>query len=340
VDPAGARGAEQAEVEPTPREVAEVAEVDEVDELGRRVDRWVERGIIRRDQADAILALEAGGDGPGRRPAVAEALGYVGGTLALVAAGSIGAESWADLGRAGRLAVLAVATAALFGAGWRLRAGQGRALPRLASVLWMLSVATWAGLLAVLVTGRGDAFAVDPLLPVAAGSLAYAAVLWRLEPRVLQQVALFAAAAATVGALADQLGSSAGLATGLGFLALGAAWLELGRRGLVRPRRTAETLGVLGLVAGPETIWAGTAGWALLLGLAIALGLVAAGSLAGRPVLLGLGAAALFLFLAEAAAEWWRSLGAPLAVLLAGLGLMTAAVILSKLRPAARRHAP
>jgi len=321
--------------EPITREVATV------DELGRRVDRWVERGIIRRDQADAILAMETDGDPPGRRSAVVETLGYVGGTLALVAAVRIGAESWADLGRGGRLVVLAAATAGLFGAGWRLRAGQGRALPRLASVLWMASVGAFAGLLAVLLTGRGDAFAADhPLIPVAAGSLAYAGVLWHLERRALQQVALAATAAITVVALADRVGASAGLAAGLGLLALGAAWLELGRRGLLRPRRTAEALGVLGLVAGPETIWAGETDWALLLGLAVALGLVALGSLAGRTVLLGLGAAALFLFLVEVAATWWRSLGAPLAVLLVGLGLMTAAVALSKLRPATRPPAP
>jgi len=235
------------------------------------------------------------------------------------------------------LTVLAATTAGLVAAGWRLRSGPGPALPRLASVLWMLSVGSVSGLLAVLVTGRGDALAADPFLPVAAGSLVYAGVLWSLERRSLQQVALFAAAVATEAALADRVRPSSELVGGLGLVALGAAWLELGRRGRLRPRRTAETLGALGLVAGPEIVYAGTTGWALLLGRAGAVGLVVVGSLAGRPVLLGLGAAALFLFLVEAAAQWWRSLGAPLAVLLVGLGLVTAAVVLSRLRPATRR---
>jgi hypothetical protein len=76
---------------------------------------------------------------------------------------------------------------------------------------------------------------------------------------------------------------------------------------------------------------AGSQAW-LWVGLAVALGLLVAGSTLGRPVLLGIGAAALVLFLSEVAATWWRSLGAPLALLLAGLGLVGAAVALSRLR--------
>ncbi len=136
--------------------------------------------------------------------------------------------------------------------------------------------------------------------------------LWRFERRALQQVALFAAAMTTVAATAAQVGRSAGVTSGIGFLALGAAWLELGRRGLLGPDASG--------LAGPE-----------------ASGLVVAGSLAGRTVLAGLGAAALFLFAVQAAGLWWRSLGAPLAVLLAGLALLAAAVLLARLRPAARR---
>jgi Predicted membrane protein (DUF2157) len=290
--------------------------------------------VIRRDQADAILALEGGGAEPaGRRAVVVEILGYVGGVLALVAGIVLGAESWAQLGRWGRVAVLEAVVAALLGAGWRLRADGGRVLPRLASVLWFAAVAAWAGLLAVLLGGRGDQALSNPSLPVATGSLALAWVLWTLERRALQQVALMVTLVAAIVAEGEWRGWPAETISGLGLLGVGAAWLLLGRRRLLQPTRTAEALGAVAAVSGPEVLFAaGSEGW-LWAGLAVALGLLVAGSTLGRPVLLGIGAAALVLFLSEVVATWWRSLGAPLALLLAGLGLVGAAVVLSRLRP-------
>jgi hypothetical protein len=40
-------------------------------------------------------------------------------------------------------------------------------------------------------------------------------------------------------------------------------------------------------------------------------------------------------FLGQIAGQHWRDLGAPLAILLVGLGLVAAAVVLARLRPAA-----
>jgi len=312
----------------------DLVEARVVDELGRQVARWVEAGVIRRDQADAILAMEGGGAEPaGRRAVAVEILGYVGGVLALVAGIVLGAESWAQIGRWGRVAVLGVVVAALLGAGWRLRADGGRVLPRLAGVLWFAAVAAWAGLLAVLLGGRSEQALGDPSLLVAAGSLALAGVLWAPERRALQQVALLVTAVATVLAAGDRLGWPWETVAGLGLLGVGAAWLALGGRHLLQPRRTAEALGAIAVTSGPEVLFtAGSEAW-LWVGLAVALGLLVAGSTLGRPVLLGIGAAALVLFLSEVAATWWRSLGAPLALLLAGLGLVGAAVVLSRLRP-------
>ena len=134
-------------------------------------------------------------------------------------------------------------------------------------------------------------------------------------------------------AAGDRLGWPWETVTGLGLLGVGAAWLALGRRRLLQPRRTAEALGAVAVVSGPEVlVVAGSEAW-LWVGLAVALGLLVAGSTLGRPVLLGVGAATLVLFLSEVAATWWRSLGAPLALLLAGLGLVGAAVVVARLRP-------
>lgn len=318
---------------------ATALEAVSVEELGRRVDRWVEAGVIGREQGDAILALEGthGEPAGGRRAVAVEVLGYLGGGLALVAGFVLGAESWTQLGHWGRVAVLAVVTTVLLAAGWRLREDRGRVLPRLASVLWLGAVAAFAGWLAVLLGGRGDDALDDPSLWVAAGTLVLAGGLYLLERRVLQQMALFAAVVATMVAAGDELGWPWERVEGYGFLVLGLAWLELGRRGLVGPRRTSEALGSLALLSGPEVLDAGGTGpgdWGLWLGLGLAVGLIVAGSALRRNVPLGIGAVGMVVFLGQLAGQHWRDLGAPLAILLVGLGLVAAAVVLARLRPA------
>ena len=310
-----------------------------MEELDRRVARWVEAGVIGPEQADAILALEGEGRETGgrRRAVVAEVLGYLGGVLAVVAGFVLGAESWGRLGQWGRAGVLATVTGLLLAAGWRLRGSEGRALPRLASVLWLFAVAGFAGLLAVLLEGGSDDALADPSLGVAVGALVLASGLYLLERRVLQQVALFVAVVATMVAGGQWLGWSWETVEGYGFLVLGTGWLELGRRGLVGPRRTAEVLGSLALLTGPEILdveAVGPGDWGLWLGLGLSVALIVAGSALARNVLLGIGAAGMVLFLGQVAGEYWSDLGAPLAILLVGLGLVAAAVLVARLRPA------
>jgi hypothetical protein len=72
----------------------------------------------------------------------------------------------------------------------------------------------------------------------------------------------------------------------------------------------------------------------------VAVALLVAGSAWRRNVLLGIGAAAMVVFLAQAAGRYWQDLGAPLAILLAGLGLLAVAVVLARLRPARGQSPP
>ena len=78
----------------------------------------------------------------------------------------------------------------------------------------------------------------------------------------------------------------------------------------------------------------GVGGWWLWLGLAVAVALVVAGSAWRRNVLLGIGAAAMVVFLFQVAGRYGQDLGAPLVILLVGLGLVAVAVVLARLRPA------
>ena len=318
-----------------------------MEDLGRRVERWVAAGVIGREQGEAILGMEGTAAGAaeaagGRRAVVVEVLGYLGGGLALVAGFVLGAESWAELGYWGRAAVLGAVTVVLLVAGWRLRTEEGRVLPRLASVLWLGAVAGFAGLLAVLLGGRSGDAVYDPTLAVAGGALVLAAALYLLERRVLQQVALFGAAVATLLTAGGEFLVAWDGLEGVVLAVLGAAWLELGRRGLVVPRRTSEALGALAVVSGCEVLATvgrgsegfGVGGWGLWVGLGVAVALLVAGSAWRRNVLLGIGTGAMVVFLAQAAGRYWEDLGAPLAILLVGLGLVAVAVVLARLRPA------
>jgi hypothetical protein len=201
-------------------------------------------------------------------------------------------------------------------------------------------VAAFAGLLGLLLGGpRDDAFD-QGSLGAAVGALVLAGALYLLERRALQQLALFVALAATMVAAGRQLGWSWETVQGYGLLVLGAGWLELGRRALVVPRRTSETLGSLALLSGPQVLDLAAVGLGdlgLWLGLGLAVTLIVAGSALRRNVPLGIGAAGMVLYLGQIAGEHWRDLGVPVAILLVGVGLVAAAVVLARLRPAGNR---
>ncbi|HEX3199228.1 MAG TPA: DUF2157 domain-containing protein [Propionibacteriaceae bacterium] len=92
------------------------------------LDRWVERGLIRQEQADRIRSEEDWEAPPatstaaaqaGRRGSlIVEALGYLGGILIVVAAVLIANWYWAGIPTSGRVALPAGAAALLAGAGW------------------------------------------------------------------------------------------------------------------------------------------------------------------------------------------------------------------------------
>src|SRR4029450_12529100 len=85
------------------RDRATALEAVNVEELGRRVDHWVEAGVISREQGHAILALEGAHPEPagGRRAVAVEVLGYLGGGLALVAGVVLGGAPGDRLGHSG-----------------------------------------------------------------------------------------------------------------------------------------------------------------------------------------------------------------------------------------------
>lgn len=270
-----------------------------------------------------------------RTTRLSEALGYAGAAIAVVAGAVLAARSWADLGRSEQLTALAVLTIVLLEAGRRLRTNDRSTLRRLASVLWLGSATGFAGFLGAWFSGDAQTTNKEAMA-IALGSLGYAGLLWSVERRVLQQVTLFAAAVTTVLATADVLTGSAAVGS-LGVMAVGAGWLELGRRGWLRPRPAAETLGAIALIAGADSLYA--TGWrtpALILGLTVGLGLLVAGSLLRRMAILGLGVAALLLFGWRTMVDYLHGGAGPIAMLAVGLTLVAIAVTLSRTRTASR----
>jgi hypothetical protein len=292
--------------------------------------RAVTEGIVTREQAEAIAALEDAPDAASRHGVVAEVLGYLGGALAVVAALLLGREVWYELGPAVRVLLLAVVTAAVLAAGAVLGTRSGPA-GRLGGFLWAAAVPALAGTVGV---AASDLFAVafDVTAVLATGSaLVLAGVLWWRRREVLQHVAAFAATIATAVAV---LGLVDELYRVLGPLlwALGLLWMAAAASGRLRPEPAGWVLGALAVIAGP--LGAGTArsAWAVV-GVLSAAALVVLGVRGHRRWLLAIGTAGLFVAVPVAVAEVFDTeLGPLLGLLVVGLVLVALAVTLTRLR--------
>lgn len=318
------------------------------DDLTARLDRWVAHGLITREQAERILAEEQAlptqiRDRTGRMPApVAEALGYVGGVLVLIAAGLIAGRYWSELGVAGRLSVAFGTAALLLVAGASLRPRLGETGRRLRAVCWLLSAAAVA-----LGTGMlGDEVLDLPgdvtLVLAASVTACYAAALWSVSREIPQQAAVAVALAVTAGAAAALLPESTDAVAGLAVWGVGAAWLLLGWGELVKPRSPAWVLGggivIVGALMTLEADW----GTAVALGTAAAL--VAAGVWQRDLLLLAVGAIATLLAVPSTLNRFFPdTLTAPLAVLVTGVVLIAGALYTARRKsgaPAARSPRP
>lgn len=297
----------------------------------------VAAGILTAPQAAAVAALEE--RRPARRGAVlAEALGYVGGALAVGAALFLGAELWGELGPWPRVLLLAaVALAGLLGGA----ALGGRAGPagRLGGFLWVVAVVAVAATAGVGVDGLLDTDPATPGLVAAYVALLVAALLWWARPAVLQHVATFAAAVATLLTVTDHLDADAAWGGPL-LWGLGLVWLALsafpaardprGHGGVWRPAEPGWVLGALAAVTGPLFADTGRAAW-LVVGVATGAALVAVGVRARRPWVVAVGTGGMFLAVPLAVAELFDArLGPLLGLLGVGLALVMAAVVLTR----------
>ncbi len=302
--------------------------------LSEQLSRWVEAGLITKDQASRIRVHEQERAKPDERrtPLIVEALGYIGGALAVIAVIILAQEFWADLELWGKLALLGMVSLGLLIAGWVLRDSKLEAVRRLAGFLWLFAAVGTAFTFGIL---SADGFDAEPETAILFGASAAAllgVVLWRLRAESLQQLAFFASMVAAGTAAVGTFGWPEEM-FGLVVWGAGTAWLLLTWGTVIRPETTGYALGAATSLVGMQMLTGfADAGWPALLGVAMAGALIAASVTLRQIVLLGIGAVGIFVFVPQVVFQYFGdSLGAPVALLISGAVLIAGAVALSKL---------
>jgi hypothetical protein len=241
------------------------------------LDRWVRLGLLSPEQVEKIRVAEGIPAAPatGRvvavpepRPAPApaappavepergrgrlaiEALGYLGGALALAAALLLVQLVWEDLPTGARLAIPLVATAVLLVAGGLVPAKgpNVESMQRLRSVLWLLAVVAWAVSFAVLGDQVLEAEGHDTGLLVGLGAMTLALPLYLRTHEAAQQLAVFGASLGTAMALGARAEWDEPTWVGLGAWLVAVAWFVMAERQMVTPPLVGRYLGGLGMI--------------------------------------------------------------------------------------------
>ena len=304
--------------------------------------RWVEAGLITREQAETIGVFEAkrgavAAPAARRVPLVTEALGYLGAALALGAVVAFLGQKWGEFTRGAHIGILGGGVVLLLIAGWLLRRTDEPAFGRLMSVLWFLSAGLAAATFALLVP-ENTADERRTLL-TGIGTSAYAGALWLFRRWALQLLACFGGVVTlVVGVIATGWGHPPVWVFGFAVWGLGAVLLLLGWLGPAKPAFAAYVIGSCALIVGPRV---SEQDWMLFLGLATGAALMAVSVAAREAVLLGFGAAAVFGYVTWIAVRFFGdTLGAPLALLVAGIVLLGVAVLTARLRRLTGRREP
>jgi hypothetical protein len=292
--------------------------------------------LITDEQARRILEAEEGG-GPAQAPEravspVAEALGYVGGALVVVAAVTLTGRYWTELPVGGRIAIALVAAALLLGIGAAVPQAHdaGR---RLRAVTWTLSVVALGFGVGVLTDEVLGLSSETQALLTGAACAVYAALLWwRLRVALLHLV-LAAAVFVTIGAATTLLPGDDGELAGLAIWGAGIVWLLLGWGDLLPPWQAADVAGAAAAIVGAAVTLdeysrvAHIEYWGPVPAVLTMVGLVAAGVAVRDLWLTGAGTVATLTPVPALSQKWFPdTLAAPITLLVAGALLVTLAV--------------
>ncbi|MEU4219074.1 hypothetical protein [Actinoplanes sp. NPDC026623] len=262
--------------EPVPARAApEAGGADAADRLRAAVDRLVERRVLDRSQAAAVVAEFAGLPAPspagGLRRLFGEIAGYVGASFVVGACLLYLGDQWEVLGRGGRFTILAGMAVLLFGAGlavcwtgapperWWRPSPADDLRRRLASTLFTGAAAA-AGFAAYLSLDT-TALYPDQSYPVNApfaGSVTALVVVtvgYLLSRTALGQLGMAVAAFLAYLTLLDLLEAEHyAVVMGVGVVALGAFWAVLVWRRLVAERRFGLAISVTLALIGAQAV--------------------------------------------------------------------------------------
>jgi hypothetical protein len=237
--------------------------------LHAALDRLVDRGVLNRMQADAVVNEVGAPPGPARpeglRRLLGEIAGYLGASFVIGATLLFLGEEWDALGRAGRFSILALMAVVLFGSGLvvRLRAAppgpqwwrawSGDSMRRRLSSTLLTGAAAATGF-AVHVSRDSPDVPDNAFFTGSAAALAVVILGYLLARSALGQLGMAVAAFSAYGSLLDLLDADSAEAFGFGLLALGAAWVALAWRGLVTERRFALAIAVTFALFGAQLV--------------------------------------------------------------------------------------
>ncbi len=282
------------------------------------------------------------GEGERHVSLLAEAVAYVGIVLILAGVVATVSQQWSRVPYWGQVLIFLAAAALFLVAGIVASSNPEPALQRMVDVVWFLSVGCVAG-----AVGFGLQRSDGPVLVLLVGIVTsgYAAALWMLRTRAVQQAALFAGLVVTdVGAVLVAAGTRppAWLALGLTLWGLGLVWSLLGWQQYVEPLWAAMGAGVVLTLVAPA-LSLDAHGWVY----AVAFGTAAAAMAVSVPLrnapLLAVGTVAMFGYLTSLVVRYFGdSLGVPAALSITGVLILalaaTAGRLLRLARPAGDRR--
>lgn len=253
---------------------------------------WVQAGLLTGDQVTAISTYEREqADLPVRQgrslssvpslssfsTTVPEAIGYLGGLLALGGLIAVIARFWEDVTVGGRLAMTGGAAVALGVAGALIAEDRAAAFTRLRAVLWTLSVVATGitvgiGMDEWVTSSRTETV----VLAVAAAVLIQAGAMWAGRPRPLQLIAFVAAWPVVTGSAVAHIPGIVGEGAGRGLTvwATGAIVLWLGLNRIYELRLVWVVGGALATLTGSALSTSQYSNLGLLFTLVTALGIL------------------------------------------------------------------
>jgi len=230
--------------------------------LEAALGRWRDAGLVTPQQARAIEEYEQSLmaqvraeplERQRRVPLVAEALGYLGGTLGLVGLTLLVARYWQHMPTLGRLGLTGGAAVLLALGGYLVHEATDAAFMRLRWFLWVISAAAagmFAGVLAH--SGMGADAPTTIALTVAAIVAVQNGIFWGGNVRPIQQALALSAGVVVVGTLVAQWAGDT--PSGLAVWTAGAILLLAGARGMLSLPPLTAGIGAVATLVGASMI--------------------------------------------------------------------------------------